>query len=489
MLKILSGDQVKILDSLHVQRMGISSLELMEKAALGFVNWWKSKDFDPSIPVFIFCGAGNNGGDGFAIARLLYKSGFRISVFTCFSDLAQLSADALMNFKLLSEEIDVKEWIEFDAKTEGILIDSFLGVGLKGDLRSEAKEIIQKINEFEGVVVSVDIPSGLPADDILSGICVKADYTLTFAFPKLSLLFPDHALVTGELVLVDIGMGEEEFKSFESPYFFLRRKDIAGFHRKFHRFSHKGNFGKILIVAGSEGKMGAAVLSAKSALRTGSGLVTALIPESGLNIMQVSVPEVMCQFDIPEQLSGFDVIGLGPGMGIVGKRGMLEALFEKFKKPLVLDADAITVLADNSELISLIPKGSILTPHLKEFDRILGETSNHKNRLEKAQNFCQKWQLNLLIKGANSVICLADGRQIFNSSGTHYLATAGSGDVLTGMITSFLGQGYSSEQAMVCAVYQHGIAGEIAGKNKRRGTMATDILEAIPGTFIELDIS
>lgn len=489
MLKILSGQEVKLLDSDHIKKAGISSLELMELAALGFVNWWRSLEYDKKETVSIFCGAGNNGGDGFAIARLLHKSGYKVSVLKCFTETAKMTSDAQMNYSLLSEGIQIKDWKEFDPNKEGIVIDAFLGVGLKGILRPEAQEIIQKINAFIGQVISVDIPSGLPSDDDLTGICVEADWTVTFAFPKLSLLFPEHASMTGELVLINIGIEDMEYESFESPYFYLEKHDISSFHKQFHRFSHKGDFGKILIIAGFTGKMGAAILACKSCLRTGSGLVTALVPESERQIIQISVPEAMCLVDFPEDLSSFDALGIGPGLGINGTDELLQTIFQRFEKPLVLDADAITVLGKNPDLIPLIPKGSILTPHLKEFDRLLGKNSNHKQRLGKAADFCQKWKLNLLIKGANSVICLADGRQIFNSTGTQYMATGGSGDVLTGMITSFLGQGYSPENAMICGVYHHGLAGEIAGKSKLRGTIASDIIEAIPQTFIDLKIS
>jgi hydroxyethylthiazole kinase-like uncharacterized protein yjeF len=489
MLKILSGNQVKELDAAHTLTKGISSWELMERAALAFVHWWKGQSFETGLPVFIFCGAGNNGGDGFAIARLLYDLGFRVTVLSCFAESSAMSPDASKNFDLLPEGVEVKSWNEFDTGLTGVVIDAFLGVGFKGALRTEATAVIQAINTFSGTVISVDIPSGLPADDLLPGPCVEADYTLTFAFPKLSLLFPEHGPFTGEVILLDIGITDEEYRDFSSPYSFLREKDLPIYHRKFHRFSHKGDFGKVLFFAGSKGKMGAAVLATTAALRTGSGLVTALIPEEERQTLQTAIPEAMCRFSHSDDLAGFDAIGLGPGIGLEGSAERMEYLLRSYSRPIVIDADAITLLAQHPELVSLVPKGSILTPHLAEFDRILGKTENHKQRLAKASEFCQKWGLNLLIKGANSVICLADGRQLFNSTGTQFMATAGSGDVLTGMLTSFLGQGYSPEQAMVCGVYQHGLAGEIAGKSKRRGTIASDIIEAIPETFVKLDIS
>lgn len=489
MLKILHGPQVKLLDSAYITKVGISSTELMERAAVGFVTWWKNKNFGQKIPVCIFCGGGNNGGDGLAIARLLYKSGFHVIVYKCFEAIENLAPDALINFNLLSDGIEVRNWFEFDSLSNAIVIDAFLGVGLKGDLRRDAERIIEKINSTTGKVISVDIPSGLPSDEVLVGICVRADFTVTFAFPKLSILFPEHATNTGELIIIDIGMVNEDFDVFDSTYFFLQKEDIPASHRLFHRFSHKGDFGKILLIAGSKGKMGAATLACKSALWTGSGLVSALVPETERHIIQVTVPEAMCQFELPADLNSYDAIGIGPGMGVDGKVELLKSIFLNNKKPMVLDADALTILSKNQEFIAQIPKGSILTPHLKEFDRLLGETSNHKERLLKASNFCQKWGLNLLIKGANSVLCLADGRQLFNSTGTHYMATGGSGDVLTGMITSFLGQGYTPENALICGVYHHGLAGELAGSKKRRSLIATDIIEAIPETFIQLGIS
>ncbi|WP_111671479.1 NAD(P)H-hydrate dehydratase [Algoriphagus litoralis] len=489
MLKILNGNQVKLLDLHHIQMTGISSLELMEQAALGFVRWWKDQGFPQDLPVAIFCGAGNNGGDGFAIARLLYELRLNITVYTCFDERNNLSADASRNFQKLPEKVNVRDWKDFNTNGKALIIDAFLGVGLKGDLRGQAKEILAKINSSSGIRVSVDIPSGLPSDTILGEGCVKADYTVTFAFPKLSLLFPEHASVTGELAVVDIGIKDEAYEGFQTSTFFLRKKDVSLHHRKFHRFSHKGDFGKVLLVSGSKGKMGASLLACKAALRTGSGLVSALVQESERQIIQSSVPEVMCLFDLPQDLSTFDSVGLGPGIGIEGNAFLVERVFQLFKKPMVIDADGLTILSQNPDLMPLIPEGSILTPHLKEFDRLLGQSTDHPQRLKKAKEFCQKWKLNLIIKGANSVICLADGRQIFNSSGTQYMATGGSGDVLTGMITSFLGQGYSPENAMICGVYHHGLAGEIAGGKKRRGTIASDIIEAIPATFIELDIS
>jgi NAD(P)H-hydrate epimerase len=306
--------------------------------------------------------------------------------------------------------------------------------------------------------------------------------TVTFGFPKLSLLFPEHAAITGELVVLDIGVDDQEYAPFASQTFYLQERDVLGLHKTFHRFAHKGDFGKVLLLAGSKGKMGAAVLAAKSALRTGSGLVSCLVPEEERGVLQCAVPEAMCVFGEELDFSSFDALGIGPGMG-TDRALFLEKVLSATTRPVVLDADALTYLAANKILWSLLPKRSILTPHLKEFDRLFGPCANHPERIAKAQAFCQKYGVNLLLKGANSCCVLSDGRLVFNSTGSKHMASAGMGDVLTGMLTSFLGQGYSPENALLCGVFHHGWAGELAGENYVRGTMAQDLIEAIPATF------
>lgn len=488
MQKIISGSEVKILDARHVEKHGISSWEMMEKAAMGFMKWFLEENFPRELKISVFCGPGNNGGDGLGIARLLFNAGYLPSIFLCFEEGAKLSVDCKRNFEILPAGFPVYSWKEFQRNDFDLVIDGFLGVGVKGDLRSEAQEVIRTINQFRGKILSIDLPSGLCADSPCVWECVKATTTLTFAFPKLSLLLPEIAQYSGELVLIPIGIEENEFDFFESNRFYLQSSDVPFFHKDFTRFAHKGDFGKILLIAGSAGKMGAGILSSKSALRTGSGLVNVQVPWEERVIIQTSVPEAMIHQEGSLTYSNFDAIGIGPGMGI-DQVGLLKNVLESYSKPMVLDADALTILSRNSDLIPVIPKNSILTPHLGEFDRIFGKSTSQLERMEKAKEFCLKNQLNLLIKGANSIICLADGRQIFNSSGTKYMATAGSGDVLTGMLTSFLGQGYTPEQALICGVFQHGLAGEIASKSKVRSTIASDIIEAIPDTFISLGVS
>jgi NAD(P)H-hydrate epimerase len=488
MLKIIAGSEVSTLDSLVIASQKITSFDLMERAADGFVGWFLSNGYPTTAKIAIFCGAGNNGGDGLAIARLLHKQGYVIHLFRCFKPGTQLSDDCHRNYGLLPSGISVSSWEDFVHDSVDLVIDSYLGVGLKGDLRPEAKSIISMINFFKGEKISVDMPSGLPSDSICSWESVKSDFTITFGFPKLSLLLPDHAHLVGEVIVVDIGISDSDYGGFYSDNYFLREQDVLPFHKKFHRFSHKGDFGKVLLIAGSKGKMGAAVLSSRAALRTGSGLVTCLIPEDERHIIQTAVPEAMAVLDELEiDFSGFDAIGVGPGLGL-DKEVLLERLFDSYFSPLVLDADALSILARKPSLVEKIPAGSVLTPHIGEFERLFGKCDTHLTRLKLAKEFCKKYHVNMVLKGANSVLSLADGRQIFNSSGSSYMATAGVGDVLTGMLTSFLGQGYTPEESMICAVFQHGLAGELAGAEKLRSTIASDLIEKIPASFKKLGV-
>lgn len=489
MVKILSGNQVKLLDELHLKHSGQLSHELMEEAAKGFVKWFFEQDFDKNQPVFVFAGAGNNGGDGLAIARLLSETSWNIKVIKCFESEDQLSPDAKLNLDLLSQDITLIDWKKLPVNSKGILIDAFLGVGLKGEIRQTAKEIINSMNQFEGIKIGVDLPSGLYSENICKENVVKADFTVSFAFPKLSLLLPEHSEFVGELTVVDIGISEDRYQSFDSNFFYVQKRDIPSLHRKFHRFSHKGDFGKILLVGGSPGKIGALTMASKSALRTGSGLVTCHLEETERFILQTGVPEAMVTWGELVNLEYYDAIGVGPGWGKVNRKHLLEQILNAFKKPLVIDADGLNLLAQNPELIAKLPVNSILTPHIGEFSRLVGPAGNHLQRLVLARDFAKFYQVILVLKGANTVISLPDGRQIFNSTGTNYMATGGAGDVLTGMITAYLGMGYLPENAAISGVFHHGMAGEFAGKKKRRSLIASDIIEEISETYIRLDIA
>lgn len=487
MLQILKGSQIKQLDRAYLTLSGIQSLELMERAAQSFCDWFLLQNFDSKSSIAVFCGAGNNGGDGFAIGRILFGQGYTIKAVLCFDTKAELSPDCFINKNSLPKEIEVLHWKDFSESPE-ILIDAFLGVGLSGKLRADAIEIVNKINSSGAKIFSVDLPSGLPSDEVCPGKAVCAHTTVTLATPKLSLLLKENGGFVGELVLVDIGISTNAFVDFHSNHFYIQGSDIPSRHIYFGKYAHKGDLGKIFLLGGNPGKMGALVLCAKSAFRTGAGLVTCHLEESERFILQTAVPEAMVKWGVLGNLDIFDAIGVGPGWGMDSRKELLTQVFEEFEGGLVLDADAINLLSKYPELLLKIPKYSILTPHVGEFDLLLGPSVSHLARLEKAAILAKKYQIIMILKGAHTVISLPDGRQLFNSSGTQYMASAGSGDVLTGMITAYLGMGYSPENAAICGVYHHGLAGEIAAKNKRRGLMALDIVEAIPETYLALGI-
>ena len=482
MQKILSALEIANLDQIHLKRKGFSNHAFMELVAQRFVDWFQIQGYSFQVKVLVCVGAGNNGGDGLAIARILFTLGYPIEVATCFSSGATLSPDCQQNLSLLPSQIHCRTLENTILPNDGILIDAYLGIGCSGPLREEAEQRIQTMNSFEGTIIALDLPSGLPADSILSGGAMKADLTVTLGLPKLSLLLPEHAEYTGELVVLDIGFDEEEFNDFSGQTYFLEEKDVLPLHRKFHRFAHKGDFGKILLVAGSKGKMGAAILASKAAFRTGSGLVTCLIPEEERAALAAAVPEAMCVFGEQQEFSAYDAIGIGPGLGLDQGEAMKKIL-SATRKPVVMDADALNCLAKDPSIWTLIPKGSILTPHLKEFDRLFGASQNHLERMAKVKACCLSYGLNLVLKGANSLSSLSDGRQVFNSTGSKYMATAGMGDALTGILTSYLGQGYSPENAVLCGVFHHGLAGELAGEKYLRGMMSHDLIEAIPETY------
>lgn len=489
MIRILEGKSVRRLDQLHCERTGKSSLELMEHAAKEFCSWFEALCLDTRRPLYVYVGAGNNGGDGLAIARRLSGIWKKIHIVCCFKEPVSQSPDFRSNWERLPRELAVTHYSEVDLPKDAILIDAFLGVGWEGSLRDSAKAVIQSMKRHSGLTIAVDIPSGLESEGVAEKDTLAVAHTVSFAFPKQSLLLPENSRHVGQLSVLDIGIDEDVYDSFDSRKYYVQAKDIPALHRSFDRFSHKGDFGKILLIGGSPGKMGALYLSSRSALRTGAGLVTCLVDASERAILQVSLPEAMVAWNWEElDFSPYTAIGIGPGWGIHLRKETLKMILESYQSPMVLDADALTLLSQNLELVEEIPPNSILTPHVGEFERLVGFCSTHSERIRRAGDFARRYSLILVLKGANTLISFPDGRQFFNSTGTNYMATAGSGDVLTGVITALLGMGYSPENAAICGVFHHGLAGELAGAMYRRGTIASDILEQLPTSFIQLGI-
>lgn len=496
-MKILSASQVKELDAYTIRHEGIASVELMERAANAFVSWFTGI-FDPARKIHIFCGPGNNGGDGLAIARILTGQSYgQVNVYTFPSE--RTSEDFTINRQRLGKAAEqrLQESLENIPSIQPgeIVIDAIFGSGLSRPVEGIYAEVIHAVNASTAIVISVDIASGLYSDQAGSGpAIIEPDVTISFQLPKLSFLLPQNEKFTGEWKLVDIGLNQNFISEANTNHYFITRQDIAGMLKPRKKFSHKGNFGKALVMAGSYGMMGAAVLASKACLRTGVGLCVSYVPECGYEIMQTSLPENMVITDkerifftgVPD-LSSYTAIAVGPGIGKAQETaGALKMLLEKTTTPLIIDADALNLLSENKALLQLIPQGSILTPHPKEFERLAGKAGNDYERLELLRNFSRQIRSVVVLKGAHTAIAVPEGKIFFNSTGNAGMATGGSGDVLTGIITSFLAQGYAPADAAVLGVYLHGFAGDVAALAAGEPSMiASDIIDAIGEFFKE----
>ncbi len=498
-MKIFSSEQIKNIDSYTIENEPVKSVDLMERAAHNLLDWLMQR-FERPAHFIVFAGPGNNGGDGLALARLLKENRYDVEIhYVSFAD--KVSEDWTINF----QRLELLKNIQFNKLTspdqfplvcaEDILVDAIFGSGLTRPAEGLAGEVIRKINNTGNLVISVDIPSGLFSGDNSRNIkenIVRANHTLSFQFPKLAFLFAENYCYTGEWYLLPLGLHPASIRDTITPYFLLDEKEIRPLLKKRSKFDHKGKFGHGLLVAGSSGKFGAAVLSAKAALRTGIGLLTCHVAAGASVIIHTSVSEAMVSSDqnngiitaLPD-LSTYDAIGIGPGIGIdIATRNMLNKLLSDNIAPLVLDADAINILGLNKEWLSYLPAGSILTPHPKEFERITGPNPDSYSQLMSQVSFSDKFNCVVVLKGAHTSVSLPDGRVFFNNTGNPGMATAGSGDVLTGMILSLLAQGYSPENAAITGVFLHGLAGDLAAdKSCFESLIASDIIENIGNAY------
>jgi hydroxyethylthiazole kinase-like uncharacterized protein yjeF len=498
-MKIFRCEQVKKIDEYTMLNEPVASIDLMERAAGQLFKWYIG-NFERSRRIKIFAGPGNNGGDSFALARMLAHDRFETEVyFVQFTE--NKSEDWEINRKRLEREtgvpfIAIKESDEFPLINEDdVIIDAIFGSGISRPTEGLASEIIKLINNSPATVVSIDIPSGLFGEDnslVNRDNIIQADYTLSFQFPKLAFMFPENGKYAGEWTVLPIGL---DYSSMNSPYTLLEKRLIKPLLKQRNKFDHKGNFGHGLLIGGSYGKMGAVVLGAKAALHTGAGLITCHIPSSGNNIIQTAVSEAMIVHDASDlYISGigntddYDAAGIGPGIGTEEvTQKALHKFLNNIRKPLVIDADALNILSQNKEWYDLLPAGTILTPHPKEFERMAGKTANSYERLIKQIEFSNKYNCIVVLKGAHTSICAPDGSVWFNSTGNPGMATAGSGDVLTGMILSLLAQGYDPADAAIAGVYLHGLAGDIAARRSGyESLIASDIIAEIGTAFNKL---
>ncbi|MBW8684825.1 NAD(P)H-hydrate dehydratase [Chitinophaga rhizophila] len=508
-MKIFTAQQIREADAYTIANTPISSLDLMEKAAIACTAWI-CRHYNEYTPVYIFCGMGNNGGDGLAITRLLRNRGYEAHAYVLHHS-STASADHTANRQALQQQYpgavhDIAEnGLLPRPDAHALIVDAILGTGLSRPAEGWTANIIHQLNDLkaEHDIVAIDIPSGLQADaSSVNTPVIKADHTLSFEFYKLAFLLPENAAAVGEICILTIDLSPEYIAQTTSRFNITDIQQVRGIYRPRKAFSHKGTFGHALLIAGSEGKTGAAVLSAKACLRTGVGLLTCHIPKCGYEIIQIAAPGAMCFIDeqkdhsssfhnhvsTPEAAARFKTIGIGPGLGTAaGTCWALEKLLDHYRQPMVLDADALNILSSNPTLLNKVPHGSILTPHPKEFERLFGRTANDVERLQILSGNAVKRQLNILLKGRYTAMAFTDGSIWFNTTGNPGMATGGSGDVLTGILTSLLAQGYNSRDAMLMGVYLHGLSGDYAAAELSEEAMiAEDIVEFLGRGFQHL---
>lgn len=551
-MKILSSDQIRIVDAETIKREGISSLELMKRAATAFCDWFTKKYTNKHSQIVIFSGVGNNGGDGLVIARILHKLGYNVEVLIveykdsysddCAHNLRRIKAEKI-HYKKIQDKIDIPSLEKYD-----IVIDGIFGIGLSREVSGIAADVIKVINEGHSdfskdhtsyseldyseahtgnskahtgfseahmgyskahsgysnahsgysnahkCIISIDVPSGLFLNK-KTDFAVIANETISFQIPKLALYLPENYLYAGNVTVLDIGLNEQTIYEIESNSFYTEKKDIKASLKPLVKFAHKGTQGHSLIIGGSIGKIGSVSLASKAALKMGCGLVTAYVPKCGVNVIQSHFPEAMviedkcnehiCEisFDISP-----DAIGVGIGMGLYEETITAFYKFVKnYKGPMVIDADGLNILSKHQDWLLLLPPKTILTPHPKELMRLIGNWNDDFDKIKKTVELAQRLDLIIIIKGAYSLII--DSQNIYvNSSGTPALATAGSGDVLTGMITSLLAQGYNAIDAARVGTFIHGMTADITSQIIHpRSFIASDIIDNIGQCYIKLD--
>jgi ADP-dependent NAD(P)H-hydrate dehydratase / NAD(P)H-hydrate epimerase len=498
-MQIFDTAKIKAWDEYTIANEPITSVDLMERAARACFEWlirhnFKSRSFS------IFCSKGNNGGDGLALARMLSNTGHAVSVYILEfgymgtndfqANLARLH-ETQVNIYYISVEENIKNINEND-----VVIDAILGSGLNRALDGLTASVVQHINKSGNEVISIDIPTGLFTDKNSAGnTVIEADHTLTFQCFKLAFMMQENQQYTGQLHVLNIGL-HEKFPDTASSNFILVDQQLAhDMLRPRKKFSHKGNYGHAALITGSMGFMGASTLCAAACMRSGVGKLTCHIPANGNTIMQIAVPEAMSKIEKGEDhikslspLDKYDAIGIGPGLGLYDSHAsLLASLFKNFRKPVVVDADALNALSKSIDLLKQIPALSVLTPHTVEFERLFGSFEGDFGRIEMALQKAKEYNIIIVLKGAYTFIATPGGMGYFNGSGNPGMATGGTGDVLTGIITGLLCQGYPSEHAAILGVFIHGLAGDLAAADLSQQTMiAGDVIGYLGKAFLLL---
>ncbi len=500
-MKILPVDKVREADAFTIENEPIASIDLMERAASRLYERIKPR-IAPGMLVRIFAGIGNNGGDGLVLARLFARDGLDAEVWVAaYSETC--SVDFTENLKRL-EPLGIqvnyiqKESQIPDIHGDNLVIDALFGSGLNRPVEGFTAKLIERINESGAVVIAVDIPSGLFADkavDARRQSIIKADYTYTFEFPKLAFLMPENDMFVGRWEIVPIGLHADFIENVDVSNSLVTKWNLRSFLKGRAKFAHKGKFGHALLIAGSRDMTGAAVLAAGACLRAGVGLLHVHLPKNREQVLWSHFPEAMVSIDESEacfttlpKFEPFSAIGIGPGLGQEGETAKaLKLLIQQTRLPLVLDADALNLLAANPTWLSFLPPGSVLTPHPGEFERLAGKWSDGFERLQMQRNFSVRYKLYVVCKGAHTAITTPLGHCWFNTTGNPGMAKGGSGDVLTGMILGLLARGYTSLEAALLGVYIHGMAGDLAVQQcGMESLLPSDIIQNIGKAFMEL---
>ncbi|MEM6878939.1 MAG: NAD(P)H-hydrate dehydratase [Bacteroidota bacterium] len=502
-MKILSANDIKAVDLATMEVQQLTSPELMERAARALVDGLvETSLLKPTTTgrILFLCGNGNNGGDGLAMARILQSRGFQSSVWH--AQIGQPSADNQLMKDQLPNEVEYRvikkgdDLSHFSFDQVELVVDALFGVGLSRPVSGYWATLIEHCNtNKECPLVAIDLPSGLPAEQAATGEIIQADHTLCIGLPKLNLFFAENDSYVGNWSLIDIGLDPLAIEQHHPLAYYNTKDDIRPLLRSRRRFEHKGTFGHAGIIAGSHGKVGAAILSVRAALRSGAGLVTAHVPGCGYALIQTTVPEAMCEVDDHGyaisrvgSIDHYAALAIGPGIGQNPLTvNALDDLLKRIDKPVVVDADGLNILAQNPGWLSRLPKHSILTPHPGEFDRLFGSHHLHFRRWRTALENASKLGLVIVLKGAYTSIYSPDGTTYFNSSGNPGMGTAGSGDVLTGIITGLLAQGYHPLTAARLGVYLHGLAGDLAAEHEEQeAIIAGDIIAYLGKAFKQL---
>ncbi len=495
-VKILTGSQIREWDKYTIENEPVTSAGLMERAAQKLTEAI-ARRWDKQTPIKVFAGPGNNGGDALAVARLLSEKGYRIDAFL-FNTTGRLSEDCKTSYDLLRmcKDVSLSEigtrFVPSQLSEKDVVLDGLFGSGLNRPLDGGFASVVRYINQSPATVVAIDIPSGLMCEDNAYNShdhIVRADLTLAIGQLKLSFLFPENEKILGETEIIDINLHPEYLKEAQTPFHVMERDEVASLLRKRSRFSHKGTYGHALLIAGKTGMAGASILAAQACLRSGVGLLTIHAPLRNNDILQISVPEAMIDHDYSDdcfttatEADPFEAVAVGPGIG--KEMETAEALIEQLQitsVPMVLDADALNILSLNGSWLEQIPPNSILTPHPKELERLVGTCNDTYERIAKAGELAERLHVHVVLKGAYTAIVTPGRNVAFNPTGNPGMATGGSGDVLTGILLALLAQGYRPGDACRLGVYVHGLAGDMAADAEgQMGMTASSIVKYLP---------